>query len=408
VEASVKGCYNTGKFEIGPYLLMYNHNNVEGSRFRLGGRTNISFSNRWLIDGYIAYGTKDNRLKGSLQTEYFLNRERWSKIGLQFRYDIENVGSLDEFYSPNTFLTFATTFGGSDKMDMTQTFRTWIETDLFKGMTGKLVITHKTFDPVSPDYYFAWYSDKAKTIKSVNYITGEVALILRYQLRATYVQDGVRRFPVNFNKYPAFSFEYYRGVPGFLNGDFRYGKIVAGVYQNFNVGGFGTIEYDLSFTKVSDQLPYPLLVTLAGNQSVFRTNRTYNLMNYGEFVLDEAMEMSMTYHMNGLIMNWLPLIKRLHWRTVVGARAAFGSFNDQLNGFYDPVYNRNAILPQSINGNLLTRFNTLSFDKPYAELSYGIENIFRFLRVDLIQRLTWLENPDAHRFGVKISGVFRF
>jgi peptidoglycan/xylan/chitin deacetylase (PgdA/CDA1 family) len=198
------------------------------------------------------------------------------------------------------------------------------------------------------------------------------------------------------------------GLPGFMNGDFKYHKIVADIYHNFNFGGLGNIVYDLSFTKVFGQLPYPLLVTLAGNQSVFITSHTYNLMNYGEFVLDEALEMSMTYHMNGLIMNKLPLLKKLGLRTVVGARAAFGSFNDKLNGFYDPVINRTAILPDSIRGNSLTRFNTLSYDRPYAELSYGIENIFRFLRVDLIQRLTWLENPNLHRFGVKISGVFRF
>ena len=131
-------------------------------------------------------------------------------------------------------------------------------------------------------------------------------------------------------------------------------------------------------------------------------------MNYGEFVLDEALEMNMAYHMNGLILNKLPLLKKLRLRTVVGARAAFGSFNDKLNGFYDPVGNQNAILPDSIKGNSLTRFNTLSYNRPYVELSYGIENIFSFLRIDLIHRLTWLENPDLHRFGVKISGVFRF
>ena len=408
VEASVKGYYNTGKFEVGPYLLVYNRNSVEGSRFRLGGRTNVTFSTRWILDGYLAYGFRDKRLKGSFQTEYFLNKEHWSKIGIQYRDDIENVGSLDEFYSPGTFLTFATSVGGSDKMDKTKIFRSWIESDLLKGMTGKLVFTRKTFDPVSPDYYFAWYSDPSHTIKSLNYTTGEIALILRYQPKATYVLDGVRRFPINFNRYPVLSFGYYRGFPGFMNSDFRYQKIVADIYHNFNIGGLGSIVYDISFTKVFDQLPYPLLLTLAGNQSVFRTSQTYNLMNYGEFVLDEALEISMTYHMNGLIMNRFPLLKKLGLRTVIGANAAFGSFNDKLNGFYDPVTNRNAILPDSINGNPLTRFNTLSYDKPYAELSYGIENIFRFLRVDLIHRLTWLENPDIRRFGVKISGVFRF
>ncbi|MGD0583278.1 MAG: DUF5686 family protein [Bacteroidales bacterium] len=106
VEASVKGYYNTGWLELGPYLLLYNHNNFEGNRFRLGGRTNITFSSRWVIDGYLAYGFLDNRIKGSFRTEYFLNTEHWAKTGIQYKSDVEHVGAPDEFYFPDTFLEY--------------------------------------------------------------------------------------------------------------------------------------------------------------------------------------------------------------------------------------------------------------------------------------------------------------
>lgn len=408
VEASVKGYYNFGKFELGPYLLMYNYNKAEGNRLRIGGRTNISFSRKIVLDGYLAYGFRDRRVKGSVRAEYFLSVERWTKAGLQFRDDIENVGSLDEFYTQNGFLTFASTFGGSDKMDRSRVFRIWLESDILKGLNGKIIFTHKTFRPVSPDYYVSWYTDQSRTATTSYYTISEAALILRYQPGATYVVDGVRRFPVNFNKNPVFTIEYYRGFRGFPDGDFKYRRIAGDIFHSFTIGGLGAIDYDLSYTKIFDQLPYPLLITLAGNQSFFRTNRTFNLMNYGEFVLDRALEAGINYHMNGIILNRIPLLKKLQWRTVLGAHAAFGSFNSSLNGFYDPGENPSGILPDSVGGHPLTRFGTLSFDKPYAELSYGVENILRFLRIDLIQRLTWLENPDANRFAVKISGVFRF
>jgi hypothetical protein len=411
IEASIKGYYNFGWFEGGPWIMIYNYNDVEGNRFRLGGRTNIAFSKKLILEGYLAYGTRDNRFKGSIQSELFLSKEHWTKFGIQYRDDIENAGALDEFYSQSSFLTFATTFGGSDKMDRSQVIRSWIESDLFKGMSGKLIFTRKTFSPVSRDFYFAWYTDPLKTNLSATYTTSEAGVVLRYQPKATYVLDGVRRFPVNFNKYPVFTLEYFRGIKGVLNSDFSYNKLVADIYHNFNFGGLGNIEYNLTFTKMYNQLPYPLLITLAGNQSFFRTNRTYNLMNYGEFVLDEALELFMSYHMNGLILNKIPLIKKLQWRTVVTGHAAFGSFNNKKNGIYYPDTNPWGIIPDSINGNQTTRFNTplpLSYDKPYLELSYGIENIFKFLRIDLIHRLTYLKNTDAHRFAVKISGVFRF
>jgi hypothetical protein len=407
IEASIKGYYNSGWFEGGPWIMLYNYNNVEGSRFRLGGRTNTEFSKRIVLEGYLAYGTRDSRFKGSLQSEIFISKNHWTKFGLQYRDDVEKTGALDEFYSGSSFLTFATSFGGSDKMNRSQVMRGWFESDIFKGLTGKVVLTRKTFEPVSNSYSPSWYTDRLKSDTATIFSVSETGFILRYQPKAVYVVDGVRRFPVNFNKFPVFSFQYFRGFSGILNGDYSYDRFVTGISQHFNIGGIGSIEYDFSFTKVLGQLPYPLLITLAGNESVFRTGRTYNLMNYGEFVNDEALELYASYHMNGIILNKIPLIKKLQWRTVVSANAAFGSFDDSKNGYFDPADNPDGILkkPSLTTGSV---FYSVEYNKPYAELSYGIENIFRFLRVDLVHRLTYLENPGSQRFAVKVNGVFRF
>ncbi len=409
IEAAIRGYYNSGMFEIGPYLLLYNYNDIEGNRFRLGGRTNSRFSRRLIVEGYTAYGTKDSRLKGSIQTEYFLSKERWTKAGIHLRDDNENAGSLDEFFSQSSFLTFATTFGGSDKMARSKVVRTWIESDLFRGMHSKIVFTHKTFEPLGNDFHFAWFTDPVRTNLKSTFQTSEAGLILRYQPKAVYVLDGVRRFPVNFNQLPVFTMEYFRGFKNFAEGDFNYNKLVADIYQKFNPGGLGSISYNFRFTKVFGALPYPLLITLAGNQSFFRTDRTYNLMNYGEFIIDESLELFLSYHMNGLILGKIPLFKKLDWRTVFTADMAFGKFDGKSNGFYDPVSNPEGILPYNDQeGDPLSGFKTLSYTKPYMELSYGIENVFKFFRIDLVHRLTWLDNPDAHKFAVKMSGVFRF
>ncbi|NJK87749.1 MAG: hypothetical protein HC906_19030 [Bacteroidales bacterium] len=103
VEASVKGYFNLGKFEAGPWILTYQNNDVEGNRFRIGGRTNQFFSQYRMFEGYLAYGSKDNNLKGSLKAEQFIMKKSWTKIGIYFRHDLEHVGALDEFYSPGGF-----------------------------------------------------------------------------------------------------------------------------------------------------------------------------------------------------------------------------------------------------------------------------------------------------------------
>ena len=407
VEASIKGYYNFGSFESGPWIMLYNYNNVEGNRFRFGGRTNIDFSRHIVLEGYLAYGTRDRKFKGSVQSELFLSKEHWTKAGFQYRDDIENTGATDEFYSGSTFLTFATSFGGSERMNRSQVVRTWLESDIFRGLTGKLIATHRTFRPADV-FSTDWYTDQNRTVTSDNFKISEIGIVLRYQPKAVYVVDGVRRFPVNFNKYPVFSFQYFRGFDGILGSSYGYEKFAGAISHHFSMGGLGTFEYNLSFTKVNGQLPYPLLITLAGNESFFRTSRTYNLMNYGEFILDEATELYASYHMNGLFLNKIPLIKKLQWRTVISANAAFGSFNDKKNGYYDAINNPDGILHQVPDPDPSDTFYTLDYNTPYAELSYGIENIFKVVRVDLVQRLTWLDNPGAKRFMVKVSGVFRF
>jgi hypothetical protein len=45
--------------------------------------------------------------------------------------------------------------------------------------------------------------------------------------------------------------------------------------------------------------------------------------------------------------------------------------------------------------------------KPYMELGYGVENIFKFLRVDFVHRITYLDRPDIRKFGILFTAQFQ-
>jgi hypothetical protein len=57
------GYKDIGKIELGPYYTVYSFNKIEGNRFRIGGRTSDDFSTKVLMDGYLAYGLKDEKFK---------------------------------------------------------------------------------------------------------------------------------------------------------------------------------------------------------------------------------------------------------------------------------------------------------------------------------------------------------
>ena len=46
--------------------------------------------------------------------------------------------------------------------------------------------------------------------------------------------------------------------------------------------------------------------------------------------------------------------------------------------------------------------------RPYIEGSVGIENIFKFVRVDLVRRFDYLEQPEVAKWGIRARVLFTF
>lgn len=413
VNMSIKGYWNLGKVELGPYLLLYSKNPVEGHRFRAGFRTNSELSEKWIAKGYLAYGTLDQNWKYNAQLERFLSRRTWTKVGIQYSEDLEKLGSVDEFYHSSSFFSFASSFGGTDQQHKVKLGRLWLETDLFRGLTQKIIFLNKSYQPASAHYHFGYFTDDTKSEIASSMTISEVNLTTIYQPGVTMIVDKNERFPISLNKAPTFTLGYSLGVDGFLGSNFSYHKGSLGIKQDVLLGSIGRINYDLTLKKVFTPLPYPLLTIFYANESFFRTSKTFNLMRQGEFVADQSAELFFTFRQDGFILDKIPLIKKLGWRSIVTANIAYGSFNHSKNGFYDALTNPQGILAVTLpSGNETTTFNTLSSKKPYVEVSYGVENIFRFFRVEAIHRLTYLESEFSSKkpskWGVKFSADFRF
>jgi hypothetical protein len=46
--------------------------------------------------------------------------------------------------------------------------------------------------------------------------------------------------------------------------------------------------------------------------------------------------------------------------------------------------------------------NSFSLDgQPFGEAGVGVENIFKVLRIDALWRLSYLDNPDIVKFGIR-------
>ena len=62
--------------------------------------------------------------------------------------------------------------------------------------------------------------------------------------------------------------------------------------------------------------------------------------------------------------------------------------------------NRDLIAMETADGIPTLPVGFFTNGKPYVELGYGVENIFKFLRVDFVHRLSYLDNERARKFGI--------
>jgi hypothetical protein len=386
------------KIEYGSYLLTFGTNVVEQHRFRAGFRTTGQFSKRFTLKAYGAYGLRDQRFKYGAIGEVFLSRKSWTKLGYQYKHDLEGLGAPDDYEDQNPLMEAATQLGLLQRLNRVEVHRLWFHTDLHRSVTQKVIFTSKFLSPEG-DFVFAYYPDlnDRSTVASDIRIT-ELAFETRWSPFETKLVNDNRRTRLNVNKAPAFTVRYSLGLKGVLGGDFAYHRLDLKMNQIARFGIIGRGEYILNYNKTFTPLPYTLLNIYPGNETVIRTLGTYNMMDFFEFVADESFMLFYVHHFDGVVMNRIPLMRKLKWRLVLSGKMAVGSLSAE---------NLEYIADFDANGFPVTQVRSLGPRQPYYEVGYGFENIFRFVRLQAYHRLSYLDE-GANNFGIKGSVYFNF
>lgn len=383
------GYLPVGKMDLGPWPGFFNYNNVEGIRLGVGGRTNLKFSNKWLLQGYLAYGFKDERFKYTGSVTRVLDRNRWTTMRLGSQREIEQVGLEIASLEGNSIFLAASRFGTLRRAYMSTKHELNFQREFFKGFLFSAAVNVAQFEPL----YDFYYLDKDTRDYRSRFETTEARFALRYGRDEIVIINDNERVSFGPSKWPIVQLNYARGLR-WLGGDITYDKLSFYLYQRLNMGMLGVSRYELDAGKVFGEVPYPILKNHLGNETLFYTSAAFNTMNFNEFASDQYLSLRYRHFFEGFLLNKIPLIKKLKWRAVANANFLYGSVQDK-NVENSP--NRDP------NGNPLETFGSLDPYVPYVELGYGIENIFKFFRVDFFHRMTYLDNPEAKPFAVKIS-----
>ena len=372
------------KFEFGPMNTAISGNAIEGARFRVGGTTTTAFSKNLFFeklkyDALVEYSFNDRK---EYRKEFPLN-----SIRLEYMYDINQLGQQYMYASKdNMFLAW------KRQKDTRATYLRQAELtyyhEHYNGLAYGAVVRNRreyateyaVFDRIGPD----------GTISPVkSYDMTELELKFRYAKDEKFYQTRNLRYPITFDAL-IFNFSHVMAKKDLLGSSYDYHRTDIGIQKRFWFSAFGYIDLITKAGKVWNKVPYPLLILPNANLSYTIQPESYTNMNAMEFISDEYASWDLTYYMNGNLLNRLPLVKKLKWREVFCFRGLWGHLTDKNN-------------PMN-GGDGLYLFPDGSYTlgkAPYMEASVGIENIFKFLRLDYVWRLNYRDHPGIQTKGVR-------
>lgn len=389
----------TKGIDFGSVFSLWAYNPIEGHRFRLGLQTNNQFSRNWQLSAYGAYGTRDQVWKMGGEINFVATRQPLTLLTLKSSYDLEQLGFRTEDLANNPFLRTTSRFGRYQRAFYQNETSFSMQRDWGADFIQTTGIRYRHIEPLFPFAFHRPELDTQQTDLSTNFWGTEAFLEMRYapgrvpSRRVT--KRRIQRRPTETA--PILSLRYTYGTTSFDGGTFGgYHKWLFQLDHTLRWGLFGRTQYTVQAGYTPSTLPYPLLQIHVGNQTPFYNRNAYNLMNFAEFASDQYASVSLEHKLEGLLTNRIPLIRRLGWRSFVTANVLWGNLS---------AANQKLIARHDAAGRPLAPVYSLQRE-PYVEVGYGIENIFKLVRVDAIHRLTHRQNPSITPFAVKVSFQF--
>lgn len=393
-----------GPIEVGPFYSFYSYDNLEGFRLRLGGRTTTDFSTRWYLAGYGAYGFKDEKWKYYLSAAYSLNNKSIYKFPQSFlrasyQRDVDIPGDESKTVVPEDNIASSFRKGVNDKFIYSQFYRAEYMQEYANHFSFNLGFRKWTQAPAMALTYDTYAGGQLQHVDQIT--SSEFNLELRYAPHERFYQGKSYR-ERTIEKYPVFDLNFSSGIKGLLGGQYNYQTVVGTIDKRFYLSQFGRTDVRVEGGYNFGKVPFPLLTIHAANQTYSYQVYAYNMMNFLEFVSDHYVSLNIDHNFNGLFLNRIPLLKKLKLREYVTFKGLYGGLRDENNPTLHPELSQFPVNSAGVP-------TTYSLGKtPYVEASVGIGNIFKVIRLDMVRRVNYLNNPGVSKYGLRAKVQFEF
>lgn len=380
---------------FGPIFSLVSKNGLEGWRTRVGATTTAYMSPRFFAKGYVAYGFKDKKVKYMGQVEYsFIDKKEHQgefpirAISVEHKYDVDRLGQ--NYNSSDAFFT-SVSRTANNLMTYRRQTSVKFSYETYANLAINIGVTH-TRQEESP--YVQFYDGNMQHFSHFQ----QTALIvdLRYAPGEKYYQSMNRRKLITKDA-PVFRITHTWAPSGVFGTRWGVNKTEFSISKRWWFSSWGHLDTRVGAGHVWDQSVFASMLVPATNVSYFIQDGSFSLMNPLEFVNDTYAEIHLNYNANGAILNYIPWIKKLKLREIIGIHSIWGHLSNRNN----PANNPNLLQFPVEAGT--TRMGKV----PYVELNVGLGNIFRLFQVQYVRRLTH-NGPGLPKHGVQFGIHFTF
>ncbi|GGD19072.1 DUF5686 family protein [Flavobacterium orientale] len=211
-----------GYLPVGPidfdlkYLLSYN--NYEGFRLGIGGKTNDRFSKKFRLEGYTAYGLKDETIKYQLGAATRIGNYSNSWIGASYTDDVSEIGSTKFNIDKRVFKIYDPRPINVSTFYNHQTWKGFVETKILPKTESIWQLNRSHVTPLF-DYVFNLNGNLY-----TNYTMTTASVSMQWNPFSDFMHTPKGNFEVE-KRFPKFTFQWTQSMPDVFENDFSFGKI---------------------------------------------------------------------------------------------------------------------------------------------------------------------------------------
>ncbi|MHA4811348.1 DUF5686 and carboxypeptidase-like regulatory domain-containing protein [Flavitalea flava] len=395
----VDGRKQLGMVEIGPWFKWISGNQLEKFRIRFDLATTKKFNELIWLHGYLAYGFGDKALKGKAEVDYKFGLKSGYSTHISYTHDLNNGRARnngEDMTTDNMFSQLIRRPGIRQKFLLEDEIRIAVKKEWINKFSAQVSYSrtnYETFNPLPPKKMISNNQDNA-------ILNSELGLKLRYAPGEKVIRTRRKDFRLN-GSYPVLEAGFYMGLPNLWESNYQYHKVNMSVAQEFRIPRWGKINYRVYGGEIfGDPLPFMLLEIHPGNEIYYYSKNSFNLMNRFEYISDRYAGFELEHNFEKKLLNLLPFMRKTNMRQFWNVKAVWGTLSKEnkvinLQDFANYRF-------RSLNGN------------GYVEAGTGIDNLFKYFRVDLVWRfappqkaIPNIKNSTAP-FGVFGSFHFQF